>query len=953
MTKLLILLLLTTLGASCSKDEITASDIVDAGPTEETGGGAGGGAGGGSYEFVFTSAPTSENTALVFSTQPVVAIQSSAVTQTSETATVKIEAYSNASCTTAAGGVLGGTTSLATASGVATFTNLTYDTAGTIYLKASATTSSVTIASECSNAITLVSPGPIATSDSFDRANSNTTLGSTDMANGGSTMSWIANNGTWGISSNRAYLASATGIPTALVNSGYKNGFVQLTLKEAVPAAGSNDGSGIFFRSDAQGENGFGFVAGAAPAGTLYNLVKFAGGNPIGTLASYYPAGGTAVGDVLRATFDGPYINLSVNGETIIKYFDIEYLSNDHHGMITTGSTLMIDDFAIGNATNDGRTITSDTFTTGSLATTNAASGGAAMAWTIANGTFTTVPGDNSVYSATAVGAGFPMATALLSTSHSDLAIQATLKALPNAMEGLALIFRASSDLDYWAVVAFNDGSSTPPERYSLFRIPANDLMSGTSYGEYATMAANDVIRVELSGPFIVVKINGTVQMSAYSMSNINETKHGIGGVGPTSARLSNFLIENATTNSTVTLSDSFNRSNGVIGKSDIITGGNIQEWETAGGSWTISSNQVASTTVTSSFALAYQRADRDFKFDSGNFSNDTKTWNCTVEASLPVIPTANSTEAGILLRYIDANNYVRAVLEVGAGGAKTYKIIQVLSSVATTLATSSGITPADGDLLRAHVSGRAVSLSVNGTSIGAGSIDSSLTDPNFGLISSSTTARFDNFKVYDCNANAYEEDYLTSDSFTGAAGTAILKTDASAGGVVFNWINPVSNHAPDAQISANQYSSINNYEGVSVNSGKTNCTLEIKAAVMASDEIGISFRANADCSESYYTLIDKTNNQVELVYHNSGGGGGGIGGFVPAPASGSIADGDTFKFKFVGTELKVYRNDIEMVVSWGTSAINYLSGHGKHGFNIGSNTNDRVDDFKLVDCVD
>lgn len=65
----------------------------------------------------------------------------------------------------------------------------------------------------------LAASGPAGVSDTFDRADSSSSLGATD---GGSLspLTWTAQSGTWGISSNTAYLVSATSQAVATVDTG-------------------------------------------------------------------------------------------------------------------------------------------------------------------------------------------------------------------------------------------------------------------------------------------------------------------------------------------------------------------------------------------------------------------------------------------------------------------------------------------------------------------------------------------------------------------------------------------------------------------------------------------------------------------------------------------------------------------------------------------------------------
>lgn len=85
----------------------------------------------------------------------------------------------------------------------------------------------------------LAASGPAGVSDTFDRADSASSLGSTD---GGSLspLTWTAQNGTWGISSNKAYLTDTTSQAVATVDTGLADVdvAVDITLSSTQPNVG-------------------------------------------------------------------------------------------------------------------------------------------------------------------------------------------------------------------------------------------------------------------------------------------------------------------------------------------------------------------------------------------------------------------------------------------------------------------------------------------------------------------------------------------------------------------------------------------------------------------------------------------------------------------------------------------------------------------------------------------
>ncbi len=170
---------------------------------------------------------------------------------------------------------------------------------------------------------------PVVT-DSFDRADSTTSLGVSDSAH-----PWILAKGTWGIVNNQAY--SATGCPApgyALIDSGSKDGYVEVT------AAVNRQDMRIPFRYvDANNmyvlEN----------RGSLYDVTKFVNGERIGVGAS---SGVTpADGDVIKIEMNGAEIKVYVNNVVRITTSDTS-LSGTQHGLGNWCSgVLRFDNFTI------------------------------------------------------------------------------------------------------------------------------------------------------------------------------------------------------------------------------------------------------------------------------------------------------------------------------------------------------------------------------------------------------------------------------------------------------------------------------------------------------------------------------------------------------------------------------------------------------------------------------
>jgi hypothetical protein len=151
-------------------------------------------------------------------------------------------------------------------------------------------------------------PGPLISqvsgvTDSFDRADSSTSLGSTD---GGSLspLAWTAQNGTWGIASNKAYLVSATSQAVATVDTGLADADVAF---DVTMESGSN--IGIVCRLIDNNN----YLMCAWYFGTTLELYKNDGGSfiSLGSVSQSWANGTTyrlritAVGDQIKVYLDG------------------------------------------------------------------------------------------------------------------------------------------------------------------------------------------------------------------------------------------------------------------------------------------------------------------------------------------------------------------------------------------------------------------------------------------------------------------------------------------------------------------------------------------------------------------------------------------------------------------------------------------------------------------------
>lgn len=179
-------------------------------------------------------------------------------------------------------------------------------------------------------------------SDSFNRAD-NTTLGSTDSYNGGTTKTWTYTSTfnvttPWSITSNAAGTATAIQQSKALVDIGISD-----NIKISLDLPPSSAQGGIAFRH--LNEAGHFVVKRKTPAGLL--IQRSLGGGDFTTIAS----GGTvAYATAVRASVElqGSTINLYENSVLIATVTDTANLANTKHGMVMSNDTVAkLDNFQI------------------------------------------------------------------------------------------------------------------------------------------------------------------------------------------------------------------------------------------------------------------------------------------------------------------------------------------------------------------------------------------------------------------------------------------------------------------------------------------------------------------------------------------------------------------------------------------------------------------------------
>ena len=122
--------------------------------------------------------------------------------------------------------------------------------------------------------------------------------------------------------------------------------------------------------------------------------------------------------------------------------------------------------------------------------------------------------------------------TIVIDSLHADdIAVQVTFAVNSNEQR---LIFRYGGIANHWYVR--RNGIN-----YELVKFVAN---SPVSMGTFATIPANgDVIRVELVGSNIVVKVNGTIAITVNDSFNQSSTIHGLGSLLNNTPLWDNFSV--------------------------------------------------------------------------------------------------------------------------------------------------------------------------------------------------------------------------------------------------------------------------------------------------------------------------------------------------------------------------------------------------------------------------
>jgi len=170
----------------------------------------------------------------------------------------------------------------------------------------------------------------VLTADSFNRANSTTSLGTTDGSGTADPLTWVQHQGINGISSNRAYTSAGVGLCT--VDTGQANIDASLTLVNTV-------GAGLMFRYT--NTTNHWLAVGRGTETILYRVV--AGSYNV----DYQTATGGAAGDVLRIVANGSAIQLFRNGVSLTTVTSSHNSTATRHGFYTESTTSYVDNFSV------------------------------------------------------------------------------------------------------------------------------------------------------------------------------------------------------------------------------------------------------------------------------------------------------------------------------------------------------------------------------------------------------------------------------------------------------------------------------------------------------------------------------------------------------------------------------------------------------------------------------
>lgn len=335
-------------------------------------------------------------------------------------------------------------------------------------------------------------------SDDFNRADSATTLGSTDNYAGGTTATWAisgASSGNWGISSNQAYTPTAFSEARALVTSNADN--IRVSTDVVVNGAAS---TGLVLRYQ-DGSNYFRLYA---IYGQLYLERKTAGSWT--TITAPVISGGLSFPCTISAEITGTTIKGFYNGVQQFSVTDSSFQTANTHGMLNHSSTAArLDNFKIEDlsAGSSGTTYSGSGTSNGTASITDtskqiSAAGGTASGSASASSSETVITPSGTTYS----GSGTSSGSASLTSQETQISsADGTASGTSSLSSGERFIYAAKGTASGTSSTSGNaalieTASGTAQGTSSVSGSPSVVYpVSGTSSGNSTVTASETVIQ--------------------------------------------------------------------------------------------------------------------------------------------------------------------------------------------------------------------------------------------------------------------------------------------------------------------------------------------------------------------------------------------------------------------------------------------------------------------------
>lgn len=321
-------------------------------------------------------------------------------------------------------------------------------------------------------------------SDSFNRANSTTSLGTTDSYNGGTAKTW-ASATTYGISSNQAQkqTGSASANSSVWIDGGVSDGKATITFSTL-----GNHCRLVFRRTD--DNNCFWVYANGT---TNYQILKRQlSTNTVLATISVVPTNG----DIINATFNGSSITVQINGANDTTITNTFNQTATQFGFVTDDSVARLDNFQIEDLATSGTTYTGSGTTQGSANLLSSE-----HYWYNALGTVqgyaNTTSLENYIYSA-------------IGTAQGISALSSSEKMLYSAL-GTTLGYSAMTSLDIVTMMAsgiaqgYADITNIQPQLVSIVRLIGKQELTIILTGQESidtVLKGQQIVNVNLKGVF-------------------------------------------------------------------------------------------------------------------------------------------------------------------------------------------------------------------------------------------------------------------------------------------------------------------------------------------------------------------------------------------------------------------------------------------------------------------